>query len=164
MSLVISLEQEPTRAAWMAHASRQLLPSAARHRRQITSSLLCGKDEGKETRLFAHWHSPRMTLTSRHNHGSIRLTPLHRHRSMLVDEDGDTAHEFYEENAEGRLVPVESGLRPQVSLGAHPSSRTAPPPTTPLISAPPHNPLISSPRPPFFPLSSRGWSHSILRS
>lgn len=40
-------------------------------------------------------------------------------RSMLVDEDGMVAHEFYEERADGRFYPVATGLRPQVPREEH---------------------------------------------
>jgi hypothetical protein len=34
--------------------------------------------------------------------------------SMLRDEDGDEAHEFFEENDQGKVVPVTRNLNPQV--------------------------------------------------
>lgn len=33
--------------------------------------------------------------------------------SMLLDEDGDEAHEFFEENDQGKVVPVTRNLTPQ---------------------------------------------------
>lgn len=33
---------------------------------------------------------------------------------MYMDEDGDLAHEFYREDESGKLVRVDTGLRPQV--------------------------------------------------
>lgn len=33
---------------------------------------------------------------------------------MFIDEDGDIAHEFYEESASGTLVRKFDGLTPQV--------------------------------------------------
>ena len=45
---------------------------------------------------------------------SIFLFGSDLRRSMLLDEDGDEAHEFFEENEQGKVVSVTRNLSPQV--------------------------------------------------